>query len=39
MAERRHQLPRYDEIRFDAIGVTFNRFDHPVDVEHIAGAF
>jgi putative endonuclease len=39
MAERRHQLPRYDEIRFDAIGVTFNRLDRPVDIEHISGAF
>ena len=38
MAERR-RLRRYDEIRFDAIGVTFDRADRAVDVEHIRGAF
>jgi putative endonuclease len=38
MGERR-DLPRYAEIRFDAIGVTFDRAGRPVDVEHIAGAF
>lgn len=32
-------LPRYDEIRFDAIGVTFDRAGTPVDVEHLRGAF
>ncbi len=30
---------RYDEIRFDAIGVTFDRGGRLVDVEHIIGAF
>lgn len=31
--------PRYDRIRFDAVGVTFDRNDHPVEVEHIQNAF
>ncbi len=39
MAERRGSLPRYDEIRFDAVGVTFDRAGAVVDVEHIANAF
>jgi len=38
MAERR-DLPRYREIRFDAVGVTFDRQDRVVDVEHIRAAF
>jgi putative endonuclease len=38
MAERR-DAPRYAQIRFDAVGVTFDRAGHPVDVEHIEGAF
>jgi putative endonuclease len=38
MSERR-DLPRYDEIRFDAIGVTYDRNDYVVDYEHIRGAF
>jgi putative endonuclease len=38
MAERR-DVPRYDEIRFDAVGVTFDRADRAVDVEHLKGAF
>lgn len=38
MAERR-DLPRYDQIRFDAVGVTFDRADRAIDVEHIPGAF
>ncbi|HEX3609724.1 MAG TPA: YraN family protein [Solirubrobacterales bacterium] len=38
MSERR-DAPYYAEIRFDAIGVTFDRTDRPVDVEHIRGAF
>src|SRR4051794_17606104 len=38
MAARR-DLPRYDGIRFDAVGVTFDRGDRVVDVEHIPGAF
>jgi putative endonuclease len=38
MAERR-DVPRYDDIRFDAVGVSFDRAGNPVDVEHIRGAF
>jgi len=38
MSERRDQPP-YDEIRFDAIGVTLDRTDRAVDVEHVEGAF
>ena len=39
MAERR-SLPRYAEIRFDAVGVTFDRSGHHlIDVEHIPNAF
>jgi putative endonuclease len=32
-------LPRYAEIRFDAVGVTLARDDRVLDLEHIAGAF
>lgn len=32
-------LPPYAEIRFDAVGVTFDRADRLVDVEHIPAAF
>lgn len=38
MAERRDG-PRYAEIRFDAIGVTFDRAGRVTDVEHIENAF
>ena len=38
MSERRN-LPIYDEIRFDAVGVTLDRCDTPVDVEYVEGAF
>jgi len=38
MAERRG-LPPYAEIRFDAVGVTFDRRDRAIDVEHIEAAF
>jgi putative endonuclease len=38
MAERRG-TPFYEEIRFDAVGVTYDRADRLVDVEHIEGAF
>jgi len=38
MAERR-DAPPYGEIRFDAVGVTFDRADRVVDYEHLAGAF
>ncbi len=30
---------RYDEIRFDAVGVTFSRDGRVLDIEHIPGAF
>jgi putative endonuclease len=38
MAERR-DLPRYDAIRCDAVGVTYDRSNRIVDYEHIRGAF
>ena len=31
--------PRYREIRFDAVGVTYDRFGKAVDIEHIENAF
>jgi putative endonuclease len=39
MAERRGTGLRYDSIRFDAVGVTFDRASRATDVEHIEGAF
>lgn len=38
MMERR-DAPRYEEIRFDAVGVTFDRAGRVVDAEHIRAAF
>jgi putative endonuclease len=38
MSERR-DLPPYDEIRFDAVGVTLDRDDRAVDVDYVKGAF
>jgi putative endonuclease len=38
MAERR-DLPPYREIRFDAVGVTFDRAGRIADYEHLEGAF
>lgn len=38
MSERRNQPP-YEEIRFDAVGVTLDRDDRPLDVEYVKGAF
>ncbi|HEY0392679.1 MAG TPA: YraN family protein [Solirubrobacterales bacterium] len=38
MGERR-DAPHYTEIRFDAIGVTFDNAGRLVDLEHIKGAF
>jgi putative endonuclease len=38
MAERR-DIPPYAEIRFDAVGVTFDRGGRVLDVEHIPAAF
>ena len=32
-------LPRYEEIRFDAIGVTYDHAGRILDYEHIRGAF
>jgi len=38
MSERR-EFPPFDDIRFDAVGVTLDRNDHPVEVEYLPGAF
>jgi putative endonuclease len=38
MAERR-EFPPFDDIRFDAVGVTLDRDDRAVEVEYIPGAF
>jgi putative endonuclease len=38
MAERR-AVPRYAEIRFDAVGVSFDGAGRLLDVEHIPAAF
>ncbi len=38
MSERRDQAP-YDEIRFDAVGVTLDRAGRPIDVDYVKGAF
>ncbi len=38
MAERRGGV-RYEEIRFDAVGVTLDRAGRAVDIEHLRGAF
>jgi putative endonuclease len=38
MGERR-DAPRYTEIRFDAVGVSFSRAGRVTGVEHIRGAF
>jgi putative endonuclease len=38
MAERR-AVPPYAEIRFDAVGVTFDRGGDVTDYEHLQGAF
>ena len=35
----RSGLPRYEEIRFDAVGVTYDRAGRPVEYEHIEAAF
>ncbi|HMJ73139.1 MAG TPA: YraN family protein [Solirubrobacterales bacterium] len=35
----RRDLHYYDEIRFDAIGVTYDHNGHVVEYEHIRGAF
>lgn len=38
MAERR-DLPHYEEIRFDAVGITLDRGDREVAVDYVKGAF
>jgi putative endonuclease len=38
MRERR-DLPRYAEIRFDAVGVTYDGAGRVTDYEHLEGAF
>jgi len=38
LGERRG-LPYYSGIRFDAVGVSFDRTDRAIDVEHIESAF
>ena len=38
MGERR-DLPRYGQIRFDAVGVTYDRAGRVTDYEHLRGAF
>lgn len=35
----RHDRPRADELRFDAIGVTFDRAGRLVTLNHLEGAF
>ena len=35
----RRDLPSYAEIRFDAVGVSFDRAGRVVDYEHLQGAF
>jgi putative endonuclease len=31
--------PRYEEIRFDAVGVTYDQRGNQIDIEHLEGAF
>ncbi len=38
MMERR-DAPRYDEIRFDAVGISFDRVGNVTEVEYIKAAF
>jgi putative endonuclease len=38
MTERR-DAPRYAQIRFDAVGVTFDRAGRAIDIEHLKSAF
>jgi putative endonuclease len=38
MAERR-EFPPFDDIRFDAVGVTLDRAGRAIEIEHIKGAF
>jgi putative endonuclease len=38
MSERPDQPP-YDEIRFDAVGITLDRSGHATDIDYVKGAF
>ena len=38
MAERR-EFPPFEDIRFDAVGVTLDRAGRAIEIEHIKGAF
>jgi putative endonuclease len=38
LGERR-DLPYYAEIRFDAVGVSFDRTGRAIEIDHIEGAF
>ena len=38
MAERR-EFPSFDDIRFDAVGVTLDRAGSALEIEHVKGAF
>ncbi len=35
----RRDLPHYDEIRFDAVGVTYDHAGQVIDYEYVRGAF
>jgi len=35
----RRELPRYDQIRFDAVGVTYDHAGRVTDYEHLEAAF
>jgi putative endonuclease len=35
----RRDLPRYEQIRFDAVGVSFDRSGRLLEIEHIEAAF
>jgi putative endonuclease len=39
LAERRGSTPRYAQIRFDAVGVSFDRAGRVTRLEHIEAAF
>jgi putative endonuclease len=39
LAERRGSIPRYKEIRFDAVGVSFDRSGRVLEIDHVEAAF
>jgi putative endonuclease len=39
MAERRGSIPRFGDIRFDAVGVSFDRSGNTTEIDHIKAAF